>query len=286
MSQVALITVPQREAPALRDSVVRRVAGTATAAGAVVGEGRSTGRDAGVACSVSRSEAYLGVESPEAPPAGARFTGTAPACEVLVNEVDDSVTGLLRAWTAGDGVAGDRLFSRVYGELRTIARRLRRSSTQRGDDTLDTTALVHEVYLRLAGANGLTVQNRAHFFAVAVRASRQIISNYARDAQALKRGGAVVIEPIGDTDLPLASSVAAPDDLSERVIALEEALQALEQLHPRPCRVVECRYFGGLSIAETALALDISEATVKRDWTVAQAWLHQRLRSTEDTDVR
>ena len=167
-----------------------------------------------------------------------------------------------------------------------MARRLRRPTTRRGDDTLDTTALVHEVYLRLAGANGLTLQNRAHFFAVAVRATRQIISNYARDAQALKRGGAVVIEPIGGTDVPLPSSVDIPDDLSERVIALEGALQALERLHPRPCRVVECRYFGGLSIGETALALHISEATVKRDWAVAQAWLHERLRSEANADDR
>ncbi len=284
MSQAALITGPQRHTPALRHSVVRRVAYTGSVTNPAIARGVSKGREIGVACSVSRREADAGEDSPASPPTGAYFTGTAPACEVLVNEVDDSVTGLLRAWTAGDEVAGDRLFSRVYGELRSIARRLRRSSAQRGDDTLDTTALVHEVYLRLAGANGLTVQNRAHFFAVAVRASRQIISNYARDAQALKRGGAVVIEPIGSTDLPLPSSVATADDLSERVIALEGALQALELLHPRPCRVVECRYFGGLSITETALALDISEATVKRDWAVAQAWLHQRLRATEDSD--
>ncbi|MDZ7632700.1 MAG: ECF-type sigma factor [Gemmatimonadaceae bacterium] len=205
-------------------------------------------------------------------------------CEVPVNEVDDSVTGLIQAWSGGDDGAGDRLFSRVYGELRAITRRLHRRRATHGDDTLDTTALVHEVYLRMAGASELNVRSRAHFFAVAVRAVRQIIMNHARNAHAAKRGGDAVAEPL---DAVGEMHLAAPEmhgDLADRVSALEEALQQLERLHPRPCRVVECRYFGGLSIGETALALDISEATVKRDWGVAQAWLHRALRDPGAAD--
>ncbi len=199
-----------------------------------------------------------------------------------MSEVDDSVTGLIRAWGDGDTKAGDQLFARVYDELRLIARRLRRRNAARGDHTLETTALVHEVYLRLAGAGSLSVQNRGHFFAVAVRATRQIVSNYARDAQALKRGGSAVVDTF---DGALAEKLGVvPDDLVDRVAALDAALLRLEQLHPRPCRVVECRYFGGLSIPETALALEISEATVKRDWAVAQAWLHRALRDADTTN--
>jgi len=286
MSRTAVTDVPQRHPLALRDIDVRSGWDSGTATGQATTSRLSSSSILGIASTLRRGAAGVGKGLIDAPSPGGLATGTVPACEVLVNEVDDSVTGLIRAWTAGDNVAGDRLFSRVYGELRSIARRLRRPAAQRGDVTLDTTALVHEVYLRLAGANGLTLQNRAHFFAVAVRASRQIISNYARDAQALKRGGTAVIEPIdGLLAAPLASSI-APDNLSEQVIALEGALQALERLHPRPCRVVECRYFGGLSIPETALALDISEATVKRDWAVAQAWLHHRLSQVGAPDAR
>ena len=206
--------------------------------------------------------------------------------EVQVNDLDNSVTGLIRAWTGGDEVAGDRLFSRVYTELRSIARRLHRRGARDGDDTLDTTALVHEVYLRLAGAEQLDVRNRAHFFAIAVRASRQIVSNHARDANTLKRGGSVVPETM-DTVVGDRFASAAPDAAaSDLAAALEHALQQLERLHPRPCRVVECRYFGGLSIPDTARVLDISEATVKRDWSLAQAWLHRALRESGATDDR
>ncbi|MCC7054349.1 MAG: sigma-70 family RNA polymerase sigma factor [Gemmatimonadaceae bacterium] len=219
---------------------------------------------------------------------GGQAGGAAFVREEPVNAVDDSVTGLVRAWSAGDAMAGDRLFSRVYGELRAIARRLHRDPGNAGDPTLDTTALVHEVYLRMAGSDALEVVDRAHFFAVAVRASRQVLSNYVRDAQALKRGGVAVpmpLEGVAEHELAAADHETAR---IERAAMLEEALTALEALHPRPCRVVECRYFGGLSIPETALALDISEATVKRDWVVAQAWLHRALRDSppRDDDAR
>lgn len=202
-----------------------------------------------------------------------------------MTEIDDSVTGLIHAWNAGDSGAGTRLFSRVYGELRSIARSTRRRRPEHGDETLDTTALVHEVYLRLAGAGELSVQDRAHFFAVAVRASRQIVSNYARDAQALKRGGGAVAEALDGMAAQQLTMAALGDDHGERIAELEAALQQLEQLHPRACRVVECRYFGELSITDTALALGISEATVKRDWALAQAWLHRALREQGAIDA-
>ncbi len=231
-----------------------------------------------VASIESRRESIAGITSPRVRQCGTPSGNAAPVREVLVNESDDSVTGLIHAWNAGDTGAGSRLFSRVYGELRSIARSTRRRTPEHGDETLDTTALVHEVYLRLAGAGELSVQDRGHFFAVAVRASRQIVSNHARDAQALKRGGGAVVEALDGIAAQQLMSSALGDDHGERISALEEALQQLERLHPRPCRVVECRYFGGLSITDTALALGISDATVKRDWALAQAWLHRALR--------
>jgi RNA polymerase sigma factor (TIGR02999 family) len=243
---------------------------------------RSRVRDPGVDCRASHARDADGIGAQDAPHPVARAPGTAPVREVWVNEVDDSVTGLIHAWSAGDLGAGDRLFARVYGELRTIARRLHRASARAGDDTLDTTALVHEVYLRLAGADTLAVQDRAHFFALVVRASRQVMMNHARDARALKRGGTTALESLEAADGVPATARGATDDPLDQVVALDTALRALERLHPRPCRVVECRFFGGLSIPDTARALDVSEATVKRDWSIAQAWLHRALR---DMDV-
>lgn len=271
MTRLVSIDVPQRLSPALRGVAVLR------------------GECAGATVSLTISARLSSVYAHEvACTSSCRESGTdiAPVSEVLVNELDDSVTGMIRAWTAGDEIARDRLFSRVYTELRSIARRLHRRGALDSDDTLDTTALVHEVYLRLAGAEQLDVRNRAHFFAIAVRASRQIVSNYARNATTVKRGGGVVLETMDTVAGDRLASSASTDDSGERASALEEALQHLERLHPRPCRVVECRYFGGLSITETALVLDISEATVKRDWALAQAWLHRALRESGASDDR
>ena len=279
--------VSHRQQPAVRDIAVdANVAAAASVIAALVPasrDKRSRMSADGITCGGSRCELGVRRAAGHAGTAGARLVRAAHVREVLVNELDNSVTGLIHAWNTGDAGAGDRLFSLVYGELRSIARSTRRRSATAGDDTLETTALVHEVYLRLAGANELTVQNRGHFFAVAVRATRQIISNYGRNAQTLKRGGNTVVETM---DSPAAQQLVSPATLGaldERVSALEDALQQLERLHPRPCRVVECRYFGGLSIPDTALALEISEATVKRDWALAQAWLHRALRGVEDT---
>ncbi len=239
---------------------------------------RSRTKASRVGCSAEGGHAADRIAAPQALHPAVRVIGTAYVREAPVNEVDDSVTELIHAWTTGDRVAGDRLFSRVYGELRAIARRLHRRSATGSDETLDTTALVHEVYLRLAGASALTVRNRAHFFALVVRASRQVIVNYARDAQTLKRGGTAVRTSLDAVDVDRSSPQGATLAHVDQVVALDGALRALERLHPRPCRVVECRFFGGMSIPDTALALDVSEATVKRDWSVAQAWLHRALR--------
>lgn len=191
-----------------------------------------------------------------------------------MEDTDDAVTDLLRRWVDGDSAAGDRLFSRVYEELRVVARRQRQRWN--GEDTLNTTALVHEVFLRMNAAGAIAVNDRAHFYAVAARATRQILSNYARSSHAQKRGsGSTKLDVAALADVP---AIGAPDQSLDRLWALELALQQLQRVYPRPCRVVECRYFGGLSIPETALALGISEATVKRDWALAQAWLYRALR--------
>jgi RNA polymerase sigma factor (TIGR02999 family) len=160
--------------------------------------------------------------------------------------------------------------------LHTVAKSQRRRWS--GDDTLDTTALVHEVYLRLSGASGLTLRDRAHFYAVAARATRQILSNYARRRRTQKRGTAAVAVSLDKVDILGIPRVEGGGSPLDRLWDLEIALQQLQDIHPRPCRVVECRYFGGLSIPDTAAALGISEATVKRDWMLAQAWLHRALK--------
>ncbi|MEO7998258.1 MAG: ECF-type sigma factor [Gemmatimonadaceae bacterium] len=189
-------------------------------------------------------------------------------------DTDDAVTELLRRWVDGDTPAGDRLFTRVYEELRVVARRQRQHWN--GEDTLNTTALVHEVFLRMNGAGAIAVHDRAHFYALAARATRQILSNYARRGHTQKRGSGSA--PLNFTEALAVPTINTPDDTLDRLWALEMALQHLQRVYPRPCSVVECRYFGGLSIPETALALGISEATVKRDWALAQAWLYRALR--------
>jgi RNA polymerase sigma factor (TIGR02999 family) len=184
---------------------------------------------------------------------------------------DDTITQLIHRWAAGDSPAGARLFARVHAELRAVAHAQRRRWV--GDDTLGTTALVNEVYLRLRAADELSASDRAHFFAIASRATRQVLSNYARHRRTERRGGDAERVPLDRAD-----AVAAPaNGDQDRLWDLELALEQLQALHPRPCRVVECRYFGGLSIPDTALALGISEATVKRDWALAQTWLYRAL---------
>ena len=182
------------------------------------------------------------------------------------------VTKLLAEWQQGDEAALARLIPIVYEELRRVARaRLRNEGT---DHTLQTTALVHEAYLRLVGLDRMTLRNRTHFFAMAARLMREILVDHARRRNARKRGGGLTVLGLDDV------AAAAESGLVD-VLALDRALNDLGALDQRLARVVELRFFAGLSIAEAADALDVSSATVERDWTVAKAWLLQRLTSSE-----
>jgi RNA polymerase sigma factor (TIGR02999 family) len=187
----------------------------------------------------------------------------------------DTVSRLLLDLRAGDQDALNQLLPLVYHQLHTLAQQQRRRWT--GDETLDTTALVHEAYLRLAGDSSPAWESRAHFLAVASRAMRHILVDYAKQRRRVKRGsdrGRVSLEEI---EAVLESGFDPADAGSEALIALDEALHELERRDPRQSRIVECRFFAGMSIHETAEALGISPATVKRSWTMAQAWLHREL---------
>lgn len=156
----------------------------------------------------------------------------------------------------------------VYGQLRLMARRY--MEQQPSGHTLQTTALIHEAYLRLIGQEEKRWENRAHFFGVAAMAMRHILVDYTRARQAAKRGG-------GASTVSLEEAAYVPEERAEELVALDDALEELAQLSPRQSRVVELRYFGGLSVTETAEVLNISPDTVTRDWNQAQAWLYRAL---------
>jgi RNA polymerase sigma factor (TIGR02999 family) len=178
------------------------------------------------------------------------------------------VTELLRSWRQGDGGALDRLVPLVHAELRRVARsHIRREGP---GHTLQPTALVNELYLRLVNIDRLTLNDRTHFFAVASTLMRQILVDHARRKRADKRGGAVTMMSLDDV------SPASQTPIVD-VLALDRALDALSSRDARQCRIVELRYFAGLSINETAEAIGVSAATVEREWTMAKAWLHRRL---------
>jgi len=177
-------------------------------------------------------------------------------------------TELLRAHARGDETALDQLFPKVYDELRQMARgRLRH---ERAEHTLGATELVHEAFFRLVRLDRIDWKSRAHFLAIASQAMRNILLDHAEHRGAKKRGGGA--RPVTLERVPIPNETPADD-----VLALCEALERLEQLEPRQARVVECRFFGGLNLDETAEALGVSAATVSRDWTVARAWLHAEL---------
>lgn len=176
---------------------------------------------------------------------------------------------VLRRLADGDERALDELVPLVYDDLRRVARG--QLAREHPDHTLDTTALVHESYLRLVGSTAIDVESRAHFLSVAARAMRRILVDHARRRQAQKRGGGVVPEP-------LAPGLAVVRNRSPQLLALDDALERLEELDSRQARVVEYRVFAGMTVEETAKMLGVSPATVKRDWTVARAWLNRQLR--------
>ncbi|HVR29648.1 MAG TPA: sigma-70 family RNA polymerase sigma factor, partial [Thermoanaerobaculia bacterium] len=177
------------------------------------------------------------------------------------------VTQILQALTAGDDRAGDELFAVVYGELRRIARAV--SARERPDHTLQPTAVVHEAYLRLVGGESPRWENRAHFFGAAAEAMRRILIDHARRKASLKRGGGRRRASL--TDLP------EPDARLEDLLALDQALDRLEERDPAMAEVVKLRYFAGLSVEETAKALGTSPRSVSRAWTAARSWLRREL---------
>lgn len=182
------------------------------------------------------------------------------------------VTELLRRWRHGDGTALEDLLPVVYGELHQLARLYMRR--ERPDHTLQPTALVHEAYLRLVSGRDPRFDNRVHFYGAAAQAMRRILVDHARERHALKRSG-----PAGRLELD-----ASPDggvDLRLDLVALDQALERLDTIAARAAKVVELRYFGGLSIEETAAFLGIAPATVKRHWTFARAWLHRALEGAD-----
>jgi len=185
------------------------------------------------------------------------------------DEPDPSnVTALLNRMRSGDREAGDQVAGLVYEELHRIAAREMRH--EREGHTLQTTALVHEAYMRLAGSESLEIQNRGHFFAVASRQMRRILVDHARSSGAQRRGGAAI-----KVDLDQLQIAAAERSID--VILLDESLRELERLEPRAAKVVELRYFGGYTDKEVVEALGVSLATVRREWEFARSWLFDKM---------
>src|SRR5262245_48656013 len=178
------------------------------------------------------------------------------------------VTLLLNRWRAGDSAAAGRLMDLVYAELHRIASR--EMGRERAGHTLQTTALVHEAYIRLCHGDTVNWADRAHFYAVAAQQLRRILVDHARRTRSEKRGGDVLKLSLLDSDGPAAS-------VDERLVAVDEALSRLESVDERAAKVVELRFFGGLTEAEAAQALGISVTTLKRDWEFARTWLTRQL---------
>lgn len=179
------------------------------------------------------------------------------------------ISQLLAEWANGDPAARERLVPIVYEELRRLAHHYMRG--ERTGHTLQTTALVNEAYVRLTGIKGLQWRDRAHFFAMAGTLMRRVLVDYARHRGRDKRGAGISVTSLDDQ--------AVTSERSVDIVALDEALERLATVDPQQSRIVELRFFAGLSIEETAEALDISPATVKRDWTTARMWLHRELTS-------
>jgi RNA polymerase sigma-70 factor (ECF subfamily) len=184
--------------------------------------------------------------------------------------VRHEITAMLREWKGGNREALDELMPLVYDELhKQAARYLRR---ERADHTLQTTALIHEAFLKLVGQRDADWESRNHFFAIAAQAMRRILIDHARAKHQEKRGGPDLTVALEDVELPSGGTEQNVD-----LLALDEALRRLSEIDVQQVRIVELRYFGGLSLEETAAALGISRATVVRDWSVAKTWLRREL---------
>ncbi len=184
-----------------------------------------------------------------------------------MSDSDHDVTVLLREWSDGNQQALSELLPIIYDELRRVAHQY--LHREHPDQTLQTTALVHETYLKLIDQRSVNWQNRAHFFAIAAQAMRRILIDNARRRTAGKRGKGQIIS--------LEDVATLSTQKHKSLVALDEALSELEKIDPQQSRIIELRYFGGLTIEETATALNISPATVKREWTMARAWLFKAL---------
>jgi RNA polymerase sigma factor (TIGR02999 family) len=180
----------------------------------------------------------------------------------------NEITKLLHGWQGGDGAALDALVPVVYKELRRLAHYELRK--ERPDHTLQSAALVHEAYFRLVGQNLPRWESRTHFFAIAAQLMRQILVDYARRRRASKRGSGLCM-------LALDDAVALPQRKDVDIVAIDDALKLLAEVDPRQSRVVELRFFAGLSLEETSEVMGIATATVQRDWTAARAWLHREI---------
>ena len=189
----------------------------------------------------------------------------------MVTVSSDEVTGWLRAWSRGDESALEKLTPLVYVELRRRARRL--VIRERAGHSLQPTALIHEAYLRLVGSAPVDWRDRRHFYALAARLMRQILVDHARSRGRQKRGGAAMLVPFDETAIAFSER---PD-----LVRLDDALQALAETDMRKSRVVELRFFGGLSVEEAANVLEVSPQTVLRDWRLAKAWLQREMRRGE-----
>ncbi len=181
-----------------------------------------------------------------------------------------NITQLLEAASQGSNAASEELFQVVYRELRHIARSQRRSWV--GNETLNTTALIHEAYLKLNGKQDWG--SRTHYYATAAKAMRHLLVNYAEKRATAKRGGDTVTLSLDEVLVPT-------NDAAAEALTMHQVLERLERDRPRWCRIIECRFYGGMSIAETATALDISTATVSRDWLLASAWLRRELQEED-----
>jgi len=182
------------------------------------------------------------------------------------------VTDLLVHWSEGDQEALNKLIPLVYDELHKLASRYLRR--ERRDHTLQTTAVVHEAYLKLVNQRDANFENRLHFFAVAAQIMRRILVDYARRHHASKRGGDLY-------KLSLDEALVTSEEKGADLLALDEALERLAAIDPRQSRVVELRVFAGLTLEETAQALNISPSTVRREWSMAKAWLHQQIKNND-----
>ena len=192
----------------------------------------------------------------------------------MLTPQQESVTRLLKALQDGDESALDDLFVQVYDELHSMAHNKRRNWIGK-DYTLNTTALVHEAYIKLMEHSVHDWNSRAHFMGVAAKAMRHILINYAEKRRTKKRGGDVKKVSLEEERTTIDDVIDMSDEQADKLLAIETAIKKLEKNNERQVRIIECKFFGGMTNEETAETIGVSKATVKRDWAMAQAWLHR-----------